>query len=411
MGDDIDRSESGEQDHAAEQAGRELTEMATGRPVPPPEAPPPGGWFWQGFGQKLRVEGWTPAKILVFLMMLLVVGTLIGLLLFLLSTGTSEEELFGGADRPDQAGQEAEGPAAGDEGGGEGVPAGDQTPGEEVTGDSRAVPPETLSGSFRTADGTASYEFRPDGTYTRATDLLKEEGAYRLVETGGILEIVWLDPDDPSGLYSFGRSQVVVDGDTVTFGTGEQAVTYYSGELIEPGVPGPFVITTPAVFSGWGAYRVEMSPDQHGCQGLGAQWVSSSVSGYEVDFVIDLAAGTITGTAQLSYDCANCRDDDEYRASALIAIESAALAQDGRVWNYQGTAMVDLELIAHREYPGVSCAVNWDHGGRFQVPFEGYVNPSANRGEFWFAIEQLSDGATQVDQQWEWAFIPRYHPG
>ena len=348
------------------------------------------------------------------LMFLLALVCLSGLAIFLVwmaqehSSPSAEEQ----EDPSGQAAQQAEPPAAGDDGGGPGGPLPSGAPADDVTGDSLPVSNEPVRGSWRSTDGTTSYEFRDDGTYTFAANDVREEGLYRMAENSGVLEIVWLASDDPSDLsYSY-RSQIVRDGDILMLTTGDRTITYAAGELIELGelgVPDPYAIKTPLVYNEGGGYRVRIHGTQQDC--IGTQSVGTELSDYEVALVIDLAAGTITGGAEISYDCPGCKDDERVHASASITIADATLVQDRHLWRYQGTATVDLRLVAHRDYGDgnrpPSC--DWDHGGRFDVPFDGRIDTLGNWGSLSFDINHLHDVDLQAEPEWQWSFWVMYH--
>lgn len=264
---------------------------------------------------------------------------------------------------------------------------------------------DPVLGTWREVDGLISVEFRDDGSYTSATNDERSDGRYKLVTEDGSLDLLWLDPDDPTGFTFLLRSAVRRDGDTLILTTAGNDVVYERGPLIEigeQGPPGRYELDSSAVYNFGGMYRVRIHgnqlPDCPGTQGA-----TTEADTHDVDLTFDLGAGTVDGTASLTYLCPTCRDVETLqRSTATLSGLEVTFTQDGSTWRFTGTGTVDLALEVTRDDGTSVCT--WRHGGAHTASVEGMVETVGRWASLNANVNRLStDLATEP--QWQWTLL------
>ena len=217
------------------------------------------------------------------------------------------------------------------------------------------------------SDGEIGITLNPDGTYRYVAAGVDNTGNFKMTAEDGVDRILFLDPDDPSGLYVTSQLAVSIEDGMLVYGQGESARRL--AEVAE--LPEMAIVYPPAqrvVFAEgsteYGSWRTEhagMRPVYR------ADIRPDSASG---SLDIDVEGDTFTGQATVAFSCegGTCPNTDLVSGTATATMTAATRTEGPSVWEYVGTAEVDLAWTAETECETGVCT--WPYTVTVPMEFE-----------------------------------------
>ena len=345
---------------------------------PAPEAPPPSppdpvtDRTFVGFWRLL----WDTKKAGGAFMVFLILAIIVGGFLFLNrddppsdpAPGISAETPGGDEDSQDPGG----GDGFQDPGGGDGLqdPGGDDDP-QDPGGDEEQITysslPEHAVYARIWSSAEMALELDRDGTYRYVAPGVDQAGRFTMTVVDGEDRILFMDPDDPSGLTYLSWVPVSLEDGVLVYGEGEGArdlVSVMELPAFEADFPPPQALDLEEALDFGGSWYSEnpgIQLSDSGSAGVFYSLVPDDLSG---SLALDLEAGTISGEVVVACVCESgrCTNRETDRASGTATLTFTAGTLTGRPgrWDYRGSVDVDLAWRARTECTDGTCRWPYD---------------------------------------------------
>lgn len=242
--------------------------------------------------------------------------------------------------------------------------------------------PEHVAYAKTWSDGEIGITLNADGTYRFVSSGVDNVGEFKMTAEDGVDRLLFLDPDDPSGLYVTSQLPVSIDDGVLVYGQGEGA-----RRLSEvPELPEIAAVFPAPQFLDFAASEIDGSwLTEHSGLGLNYRIIATSANG---GLDIDIEAGTISGTAEFSFVCEERRcleDGDDVSGTARFTVTTGTLSGSPGRWRYEGTASIEENWQAATGCDAGTCG--WPYSTTFDTDYR--ISLSDEFGEGYFKVEQV----------------------